>query len=203
MKDYAIFFTILFVAFLSLASVRVVWEGWSEYHTAQKLWEEGKKEPAITHYIRAARWYFPLIGADSKAKGTLFKIAQDYEKKGDYEKALEIYREIRAAILVDRSLYTPDKELLKQTEEHIAKLMSGGNKQKEQHYLSQLQHHIAPSPIFSFLAVITLLVWLFVTIRGLFFSVDKEGHTNKKVLGLTIIKSLVLFGLFLLFLRLS
>ena len=201
MRRWLTFFAILFALFLVIASTRVLYESWHEYHAGISLQRQHRQAEAVSHLIRSARWYFPLFGADGRAIDALYQLANHQLKQGNKTKALSLFREIRAAILVTRSLYTPHKQKLALCEERIAFLMAKGNAQAQQRYLAQLRSHIEPNPWLSLLAVVTFLVWLFFSGWGFFYSVTKEGDVLWKRLGFTVLVSISLLGLLMLFLR--
>lgn len=203
MKKWLTLAAVLFGIFLAFASIRVVFEGWHEYNEGIRFQRQNKPAEAITHLVRSARWYFPVIGSDDKAIHALTDIANARFQHGKKGAALPIYREIRAAILGSRSLYTPHKSTLSFCENRIATLMSNGDQQAKQRYLAQLRAHIQPNPWWSLAAVLTFFAWLFLSGYGFFYSVTKTGEIKWKVFGRTIAASLGLLALLLLFLRLA
>ena len=203
MKHRLTLIAVLFGIFLVFVSVRVVYEGWHEYNTGIRLQQENKPAKAVTHLIRAARWYFPVIGADSSAIKALTDIADTRFTQGQKQAALPIYREIRATILGSRSLYTPHESTLKSCENRIATIMANGDLAKRNRYLAQLRAHIQPNPWWSLAAVLTFLAWLFFSGYGFFYSVTKTGKIKWKTFGMTIAGSLGLLAILLLFLRLA
>jgi len=202
-RRYLVPVLIVGVAFVAFVSLRVLWEGWHEYSAGISALTQGKEDEGIEHLIWAARWYFPVAGAHEKARRELWRLANRLESQKRFKEALRLYRELRAAILVTRSFYTPDSELLAETEERIAHLMAPNDRIKQKLYLSQLRHHLEPKRGYAILAVLTFLVWIGVTARGLYLSVTREGKVQYPRLGLTILESLGLLGLWLLFLRLA
>ncbi len=203
MRRWLTFAVVLFGLFLAFASARTLYEGWHEYHVGMRLQRQHRQAQAVMHLTRAARWYFPLFGADGRAIDALYRTANTLLHQGKRTSALALFREIRASILVSRSLYTPHKRILSLCEQHIATLMSKGDAQARQHYLAQLRNHIQPNPWFSLLAVLTFLSWLFFSGWGFFYSVTRDGTVRWTRLGLTVVGSIGLLGLLLLFLRLA
>lgn len=203
MRRWLILAAVLFGIFLVFASVRVVFEGWHEYNTGIHFQDQNKPANAVTHLIRAARWYFPVVGADNRAIHRLIDIADKAFHEGNHKAALAIYREVRASILGSRSLYTPHKDILELCETRIATIMSKGDEQAKQRYLAQLRTHIQPNPWLSLAAVLTFFAWLFFSGYGFFYSVTRDGEIKWKTFGWVIAGSLGLLAVLMLFLRLA
>ena len=197
-REVAIIVVFVFLGFI----IRVFIGAYTEFHRAEALLKEGKKEDAIFHYERAIHWYIPLAGFAEASAMRLIKIAEEAEENGDIDNALFVYQVLRSAFYSVRSFYIPGKEWIKICDEKIALLFakkaSDEKKMEEirEEMLKKLKSSKDPDPLWSLISIAGLFGWM-----GSVFIWYVFGYDTKKRIKFGIISSITFvfsYGLWLL-----
>ncbi len=112
-------------ALLAISCVaKVALNAYGELSIGKQFLEEKKLGRALDHFDRSIRWHLPLLATADDAAQHIWDIAGLYESKGFNEKALEVYRSLRAAFYSTRSFFTPGEEWIARCNDKIATLMA-------------------------------------------------------------------------------
>ena len=194
---------------VAAAGTRVLWSGAEDLEVARQAREAGLVETAVEFYGRAARWYLPVVGYHGPARRELAAMCRDLESRGSFESALRCDRVLRGAILATRWLYTPDEDLLEESNRAIARLVArevgpdGRPVLDEAEHLRLLARDESPNPWLSALAVLWFCGWLGTAGYGFYASVTPDGRVHWRRLGRWSALALLLAILWLVTLRLA
>jgi hypothetical protein len=202
-KKKIILVLIAFFGILLIFAARTVIFSCLSFSRGEEFYSEGRFLESAVEFKHSLRNYVPLLSKSSNAAEKLLKMSLDAVQKGDNENALRYLRMLRGGILSIRGLYQPFSGILDEANERIASLMASGNEQKRIEYLGQLRENHDPSIPFSLLSSICFILWIGLTIAGIFRGITREGKLMPKPLLFYGSGSFLFLGLWLFFLWLS
>lgn len=167
-------------------SVKVVMASRAELSEADRAFDRGALEEAVTHYRRAARWYLPIQPYADAAIDRLLDIGVEAEERGDRTLALASFRSAHAAILSARTVFVPDAERLARADDHIAHLMASAevpavdaglsSEARAELYRSMLDEDRDPILGWSLLALLGLCAWVFGAYQIFMRALDQDDR---------------------------
>ena len=110
-----------------------------QYNLAEKYFQAQDYPKAMQCYDSAIHMYTPWSTKVQKSAEKLFEIGQMYEKKQEFDMALNAYRYLRSSFYAVRWLVQPYKEWIQKSDDAIARVL------REQD-ASQSQPVSEPSP---------------------------------------------------------
>ncbi|NOZ01116.1 MAG: hypothetical protein GXP54_04410 [Deltaproteobacteria bacterium] len=188
-------------------TVRVLWSGYQDLAVADQARKAGLKTTAVEFYGRAARWHFPLIGAQNPAGDRLMDLCWELERSGDNKTALSCFREARGAVLSTRWLLGTQSGILENANQAIARIvaMEKGPDGKPvlavDRHLELLNRDLTPNPWLSALAILLFFMWVGAAGLGAWRSTTREGRVDWKRFARHLGVSAVFLVLWLLTLR--
>ncbi len=166
---------------------KVYVEGAIEWRGAQKAEESGDFAQAIVHYQRSIQWYLPFLPRVERAAERLFSLGEARERAGDREGALAAYRVLRSGAYSIRWLVSPLQSWADRADERIIPLMAAdpvkaaGSRvispdeiKKELRAFQRAPR--APSPFWSTILILGLLLWTVTAGAFLFYGFTADGR---------------------------
>ncbi|MFQ5449814.1 MAG: hypothetical protein ACE5E9_04260 [Nitrospinaceae bacterium] len=166
--------------------VKVCWNAREELQVAERYARQNQNAQAAVHYERSIHWFVPVLDFQCRAAEGLWKIARDYEARGDTENALGTYRLLRGAFYSVRSFYTPGKQWIERSNERIATLMAMKPEsapaertqtfdQRRNEILSLLSREKPPRPLWALLTELGFFGWVTCSVLFIFKAMTKSG----------------------------
>lgn len=162
----------------------------TELSAAEQHRAAGDLERAVTHYRRAAAWWFPGNERSGAALDALIDIGVDAASRGDSTLALAAFRSARAAIMSARHLTVPNEDLLRRIDREIATLMARGTvppldaaqdeSERRSLYLSQLSLRRDVQVGWTWLAIFGLVAFVRGVARFGTRGIDETGRWQRR-----------------------
>jgi hypothetical protein len=170
-----------------LVLVKVRLESGAELDRARAARARGDADMAGLHYRRAIRWYTPFSSSVEGAVTDLWAFAAEREGAGAAAQALQLYRDLRAALYAIRHLAEPYRDVRDRAEERIAELMAREPpttvedraktvEQRRVDFLGELRSVSAPDVAWSVALLIGFFGWVACAATFFWRGFDREGR---------------------------
>ena len=196
------FFLGAFLLFLFIVFLKVNFHARNECQKGQYALQKKHFKQAITHFNRAIHWYSPGSKAVKNSIQALWKIGTQAEKRGNYDLALQAFRELRSSLYSARSFYTPHSEWIKRCDEQIATIIARKKgtgspdkkisfQKRKQEVLRILKLKTGADVFWSLLCEVGFLGWIGFSIIFIFRTFTKPRGFNAR--------QAILWGIFTIF----
>ncbi len=114
---------VIFVVLILMVWIRAYYSQHKFYGEGEKALREHNYKEAMTGFEWAIRMYTPFSATVEDSCEKLWLIAEEYEKRGRFDRALIAYRSLRSSIYAIRSFYSPYEEWISRTDARIEQIL--------------------------------------------------------------------------------
>jgi len=159
----------LVLAVVAALAVKVEVEGLAAIGKADAAWDAGEKDKAQGLYLQAGRWYLPGNGLRERSAERLIALARERTSLKNWKGAVSAYDDARALFYSTSSLTLAAGPMLDSANTEMAHTLAMWKRAEgsetpaadlEARYLEELSHQEIPSPLWSMIMGLALLVWL-------------------------------------------
>lgn len=167
-KRRALIAAAVIFALLAVVGGRVYMLQKRHFELAEKHYAAGNLKLAVREYDTSMHFYVPGSPYTGRVAVRLWDMGMDFEEQGLLEQAQSAYSALRSSFYAVRSLYTPGKHWIEKCDERLAHIRASiqvrdGAIPPEQYedmrekHLQVLRTDMAPSPLWSTIAVLAFL----------------------------------------------